>query len=143
MALILSVSSFSWLVFFAPTIFHFLNSYEIFFGKKFLDISNLFRAIQGNLKMGRSFLGSFALKHASCQNCKKNCNWLPCEQRFSLSCMAFSVTKSFAWRLPSCSRSWPTTRQTSHANDFVKAKSHAGEKPLLAGYNCFSLIDIH
>ena len=26
------------------------------------------------------------------------------------------------------------TRQTSHANDFVNAKSHAREKPLLAGY---------
>ena len=24
--------------------------------------------------------------------------------------------------------------QTSHANDFVNAKSHTGEKPLLAGY---------
>ena len=28
----------------------------------------------------------------------------------------------------------PTTRQTSHANDFEKAKSHAREKPLLAGH---------
>ena len=37
---------------------------------------------------------------------------IPCKQRF-LSCMAF-------------------TRQTSHANDFVNAKSHAREKPLLA-----------
>ena len=26
-----------------------------------------------------------------------------------------------------------TTRQTSHVNDFVNAKSHAREKPLLAG----------
>ena len=26
------------------------------------------------------------------------------------------------------------TRQTSHANDFVNGKSHAREKPLLAGY---------
>ena len=33
-----------------------------------------------------------------------------------------------------------TTRQTSHANDFVNknAKSHAREKPLLAGYRRFS-----
>ena len=37
---------------------------------------------------------------------------IPCKQRF-LICMAF-------------------TRQTSHANDFVNAKSHAREKPLLA-----------
>ena len=28
----------------------------------------------------------------------------------------------------------PTTRQTSHTNDFVNAKSHAREKPLLEGY---------
>ena len=28
----------------------------------------------------------------------------------------------------------PTMRQASHANDFVNAKSHAREKPLLAGY---------
>ena len=27
----------------------------------------------------------------------------------------------------------PTTRQTRHANDFVNGKSHAREKPLLAG----------
>ena len=27
-----------------------------------------------------------------------------------------------------------TTRLISHANDFVNAKSHAREKPLLAGY---------
>ena len=27
-----------------------------------------------------------------------------------------------------------TTRQTSHANDFVNDKSNAKEKPLLAGY---------
>ena len=26
------------------------------------------------------------------------------------------------------------TRQTSHANDFVSAESHASEKPLFAGY---------
>ena len=28
----------------------------------------------------------------------------------------------------------PTTRQTRHAKDFLNAKSHAREKPLLAGY---------
>ena len=38
--------------------------------------------------------------------------FIPYEQRF-LSCVAF-------------------TRQKSHANDFVNAKSHAREKPLLA-----------
>ena len=27
----------------------------------------------------------------------------------------------------------PTTRQASHLNDFVNTKSHAREKPLLAG----------
>ena len=27
-----------------------------------------------------------------------------------------------------------TSRQTNHANDFVSAKSHAREKPMLAGY---------
>ena len=37
---------------------------------------------------------------------------IPCEERV-LSCVAF-------------------TRQTTHANDFVNAKSHAREKPLLA-----------
>ena len=30
-------------------------------------------------------------------------------------------------------RSW-LPRQTSHVNDFVNVKSHAREKPLLAGY---------
>ena len=33
----------------------------------------------------------------------------------------------------------PTTRQTRHANDFVNAKSHAKEKPLLAGYHLLYL----
>ena len=33
------------------------------------------------------------------------------------------------------------TRQTSHANDFVNAKSHAREKPLLAGYQIGGLRD--
>ena len=28
----------------------------------------------------------------------------------------------------------PPTRETTHANDFVNAKSHAREKPLLGGY---------
>ena len=33
----------------------------------------------------------------------------------------------------------PTTRQTRHVNDFVNAKSHAKEKPLLAGYRLLYL----
>ena len=56
------------------------------------------------------------------------CNWL----------LAFK--KSFVWLV------WhvvvalrgvnkPTTQQTSHANDFVNAKSNVREKPLLAGYS--------
>ena len=47
--------------------------------------------------------------------------------------------KSFAWlvcRVVGFSQgvNKPTTRETTHANDFVNAKSHAREKPLLAGY---------
>ena len=45
---------------------------------------------------------------------------LPCEQKF-LSCMAFSVYEVI--RVACLSRT----------NDFVNAKSHAREKPLLAG----------
>ena len=46
--------------------------------------------------------------------------------------------KSFAWlvcRVVGFSQgvNKPTTRETTHANDFVNAKSHAREKPLLAG----------
>ena len=71
---------------------------------------------------------------------------LPCEQR-SLSVF---TTKSFArlvCRIVGLFTSRekplqqtvshvnkPTTRQTSHTNDFVNAKSHAREKPLLEGY---------
>ena len=51
--------------------------------------------------------------------------------------MAFSVYDwsrsrglSVAWLV--CLR--PTTLQTSHENEFVNGKSHAREKPLLAGY---------
>ena len=33
-----------------------------------------------------------------------------------------------------------TTQQTSHANDFVNAKCHARDKPLLAGYLTFLLV---
>ena len=67
---------------------------------------------------------------------------VPYKQRF-LSGMALSVNKVI--RVACQSHSWfvlctlggvnkLTTRQTSHANDFVNAKSHAREKPLLAGY---------
>ena len=47
--------------------------------------------------------------------------------------------KSFAWlvcRVVGFSQgvNKPTTRETTHANDFVNAKSHAREKPLLGGY---------
>ena len=61
----------------------------------------------------------------------------PCEQRF-LSCMAFSVYEVVG--VACQSRSWfvlytpkPTTRLTTDANDFVNAKSHEREKPLLTG----------
>ena len=51
----------------------------------------------------------------------------------SLSCMAFSVYEVI--RVSCLSRSWfvYVTRQTRNANDFVNAKTHAREKPLLAG----------
>ena len=57
------------------------------------------------------------------------------EVSFSLACL-LALTKSFE-RL--VSRGLPTKRLTSHANDFVNAKSHAREKPLLAEYRlaCF------
>ena len=59
----------------------------------------------------------------------------PCEQRFLCS-MAFSVYEVIRMAYPS--RSWfvyfpRTTRQTSHRNGSVYSKSHAREKPLLAG----------
>ena len=63
---------------------------------------------------------------------------LPCEQSF-LSCMAFSVYEvvrgDFSVAYLVCSRGVNklTTRQKSHANDFVNGKSHAREKPLLSG----------
>ena len=50
------------------------------------------------------------------------------EVLFSLACL-LALTRSFA-RL--VSRGLPTMRLTIHANDFVNAKSHAREKPLLA-----------
>ena len=69
---------------------------------------------------------------------------------YLLSCMAFSVLIRSRSRDLSVARvvyfrfAWGvnkvTTRQTSHANDFVNknTKSHAREKLLLAGYCCFS-----
>ena len=53
-----------------------------------------------------------------------------CEQRF-LTCMAFSVYEVV--RVACQSRS--DKRLTDDANEFVKAKSHTKEKPLLAGYD--------
>ena len=45
-----------------------------------------------------------------------------------------AFTKSFAWLVCRVIGLFtPPTRQTSHANDFVNAKSHGREKPLLAG----------
>ena len=70
---------------------------------------------------------------------------------YLLSCMAFSVYEVI--RVSNACRkvglfmflrlggvNKVTTRQTSHANDFVNknAKSHGREKPLLAGYRRFS-----
>ena len=54
---------------------------------------------------------------------------LPCKQRF-LSCMALSIYDVICVACLSVNK--PTTWQTSHENDFVNTKSHAGEKPLLA-----------
>ena len=53
-----------------------------------------------------------------------SCNLLPFYSVYEVIRVAFLL------------RSWlTTTRQTSHmSNDFVNVKSHAREKPLLAGY---------
>ena len=52
-----------------------------------------------------------------------SCNLLPFYSVYEVIRVAFLL------------RSWlTTTRQTSHMNDFVNVKSHAREKPLLAGY---------
>ena len=60
----------------------------------------------------------------------------PCEQRF-LFCMALAFTKSFAWLIRRVVGLFTPRelrdRQTSHTNDYVYAKSHAREKPLLVG----------
>ena len=63
--------------------------------------------------------------------------WVPCEQRF-LSSMAFTVyevvaCQSRSWYVTSRGVNKPATRLTSDANDFVNARSHAREKPLLTG----------
>ena len=54
----------------------------------------------------------------------------PCEQRF-LTCMALSVYEVV--RVACHSRS--DKRLTDDANEFVNAKTHTKEKPLLAGYD--------
>ena len=51
-------------------------------------------------------------------------------------CMTFSVYEvvRVAYQSRCCFVLYaPTTRQTSHANDFVNAKNHVRKKPLLAG----------
>ena len=48
-----------------------------------------------------------------------------------LSCMTFIVYEATFPEKQGVNKL--TTRQTSHANDYVHAKSHAREKPLLAG----------
>ena len=84
----------------------------------------------------RCLLGKRRLKIAGCI--------YPTSRGFFLAWL-LAFTKSFAWlacrvvglvtRREKQTRvvNKPTTRQTSHANDFVNAKSHAREKPLLAG----------
>ena len=60
--------------------------------------------------------------------------WLPCEQRFFLL-HGFGVNKATTRQTSHVNDfvNKATTRQTSHVNDFVNTKSHAREKPLLAG----------
>ena len=72
----------------------------------------------------------------------------PASRGFSLGWL-LAFTKSFAWlacRVVSLfmprekqGGNKLTTRQTSHANDFVNAKSRAREKPLLAGEMCVTV----
>ena len=54
----------------------------------------------------------------------------PCEQRF-LTCMAFSVYEVVRVAFQSSS----DKRLTDDANEFVNAKSHSKQKPLLAVYD--------
>ena len=63
----------------------------------------------------------------------------PASRGFSLAWL-LALTKSFAWLVCRVVVAlWdvnkPTTRLTSHANDFVNAKSHVREKPLVPGYS--------
>lgn len=60
--------------------------------------------------------------HNVCSPHTHTCN-IPHKQRI-LSCMAFSIAKSFA-----CLNN-PTTGQTSHTNNFANAKSHMQERNL-------------
>ena len=72
----------------------------------------------------------------------------PASRGFSLGWL-LAFTKSFAWlagRVVSLfmprekqGGNKLTTRQTSHPNDFVNAKSRAREKPLLAGEMCVTV----
>ena len=63
----------------------------------------------------------------------------PASRGFSFAWL-LAFKKSFAWLVCRVVVAlWdvnkPTTRLTRHANDFVNAKNHASEKPLLAGYS--------
>ena len=82
-----------------------------------------------------------------CDDCDQVFRKISYEQGF-LSCMAFrvyEVVRVLVFRVVTLVCLRPvvsfsqgvnelTTRQTSHANDFVNDKSNAKEKPLLAGY---------
>ena len=77
-----------------------------------------------------------------CDDCDQVFRKISYEQGF-LSCMALSVyevVRVLGFRVVTLVVSFSqgvnklTTRQTSHANDFVNDKSNAKEKPLLAGY---------
>ena len=85
-------------------------------------------------------------KKKNWQNCRFFFFHLPCEQR-SLSVfttklfarLVCGIVGLFTSREKPLQQTVshvnkPTTRQTSHTNDFVNAKSHAREKPLLEGY---------
>ena len=60
---------------------------------------------------------------------------LPPEQRFLRLIWLLAFTKSFAWLVCRVIGLFtPPSRQTSHANDSVNAKSHGRKKPLLTRF---------
>ena len=102
---------------------------------KILDLKSSFEQIfSRKLPLGAPIVGSVAVLYR-----------YPARRGFSLAWL-LAFTKSFAWlvcrvvglfttRVCFSRRvTKPTTRQASHANDFVNAKSHARKKPLLVGY---------